>query len=134
MKSIKSFIPKTVFIVFFLFNGANSLFAQKQKETQIVQAIEGRINFAGSQEDMLIFDVHLDDLPAKGTLLTILNESGEPIFTERISATFHSCRYKILPNNMELITFVVTGKSFYYDQSFTIHHKTEEILEVKEIK
>lgn len=134
MKSIKSFITKTVFIALLLFNAGNFLFAQKQPEVEMAQGAESRINFVGSDKDMLIFDVQLDNLPAKGTELSILNESGDLIFTERISATFHSCRYKIMRNNMEMITFTVSGKAFYYNQSFTINHKIEEKLEVKKLK
>lgn len=134
MKSFKSFAPKTVFITLLLINGGNGLFAQKQPGAQITQAVESRIRFTGSQDDMLLFDVQPDNLPAKGTELRILNESGDPIFAERISATSHSCRYRILPNDMEVITFTISGKAFYYNQSFTINRKTEERLEVKQMK
>ena len=134
MKSFKSFIPKTVFIALLLFNAGNFLFAQKQPEVEAAQGADSRIKFAGSEGDMLIFEVHLDNLPAKGTVLSILNDSGDPIFEERISATFHNCRYKITRNNMEMITFTVSGKAFYYIQSFTINYAIEEKLEVKKLK
>lgn len=133
MKSIKSFIPKTVFIAILLFNACNFVYAQKQSEVEAAQGADSRIKFAGSKEDMLLFDVQLDNLPAKGVILRILNEFGEPIYTERISAAFHNCRYKIILNNMEKITFTVSGKGIYYDQTFIISMKSEERLEVSEI-
>jgi len=133
MKSFKSFFQKLAFIAFVFFSSANFLFAQSQ--TSFTQSTtDVKIRFVGAEEDLLIFEVQLTNLPTKGSDLVIMDENGNIIFEERIATVSHTCRYKIVRNNMELITFKISGKTFLFNQSFAISYKVEEKLEVKKVK
>jgi hypothetical protein len=134
MKSFQSIFPKAVLIASLLFSSGNFLLAQVQPAFTAVPVMENKIKFVGSEGDMLVFEVRLDNLPVKGSTLSILDEQNNILFEERIFAATHTCRYKIARNNMELITFKISGKTFSFNQSFTINYRVEEKLEVKKVK
>lgn len=133
MKSYKSIFPKTALVALLLFSSGNFLFGQTQPVISTVTGEDTKIKFAGSEGDMLVFEVQLDNLPVKGTTLTIVDETNNLIFEERILKTSHTCRYKVVRNNMEMITFKISGKTISFNQSFTINYKVEEKLEVKKV-
>ncbi len=133
MKSFKSILSKAAFIALFLFVSGNFLYGQVQPVLTTVTDEEAKIKFAGFEEDMLVFEVQLSNLSARGTNLNILDENNNNIFMERILRTSHNCRYKIARNNMELITFKISGKTISFSQSFTINFRVEEKVEVKKL-
>lgn len=133
MNSYKSIFPKTAFVALLLFSSGNFLLGQTQPIFTSVTGEDTRVRFAGSEGDTLVFEVQLDNLPAKGTSLTILDDKSNIIFEERILKSTHTCRYKVARNNMEMITFKISGKTIAYHQSFTINFRLEEKLEVKKV-
>ena len=133
MKSYKSIFPKAVLVALLFFSSGNLLFGQTQSVITAVTSEDAKIKFAGSDGDMLVFEVQLDNLPVKGTTLSILDEENNIIFEEKILKPSHTCRYKIPRNNMELITFKISGKTISFNQSFTINFRVEEKLEVKKV-
>lgn len=133
MKSFKSILSKAAFIALFLFVSGNFLYGQMQPILTTVMDEEAKIKFAGFEEDILVFEVQLSNLSARGTNLNILDENNNYIFMERILKTSHNCRYKIARNNMEVITFKISGKTISISQSFTINFRVEEKMEVKKL-
>ncbi len=111
------------------FSTAGSLFAQRQPAFAATET-KNRIKFVRAENDMLIFDVQLGSLPAKPIMLSILDEDGNNIFEEWIFSANHYCRYKIVRNDMTQVTFKVSGGAFSLNQSFNIHYRIEEKLEV----
>lgn len=133
MKSYKSIFPKAALVALLLFSSGNFLFGQTQPVITTVNGEDTKIKFAGSEGDMLVFEVQLDNLPLNGTNLTILDEKNNIIFEERILKITHTCRYKVARNNMDMITFKISGKTISFNQSFTINYKVVEMLEVKKV-
>lgn len=134
MRSVKSVFTKTVLVALFFFSSGNFLFAQTQPAPEETTGMENKIKFVGSEEDMLVFEVQLDNLPVKGSTLSILDEKNNPIFEERITTGVLIRRYKIARDEMGMITFKISGKTFSVSQSFTINYRVEEKLEVKKVK
>jgi hypothetical protein len=133
MKSFKSIFPKAIIVALFLFSSGNFLYAQTQPVFSTVPAEDIKIKFAGTDGEMLVFEVQLENLSAKGAILSILDDQNNTIFEERIVKNNHVCRYKLVGDNMSLVTFKISGKTVLFNQSFTINYKVEEILEVKKV-
>ena len=134
MKSFRSIFSKTVFVALFLFASGNLLLAQVQRVAIAAAGADCLVEFTGQSGDMLVFEVQLDHLPVKGTVLTISDNQDNILLEEKINTVNHSRRYKIVRNTMELITFKVSGKIFSCNQSFSINYRVEEKLEVKKVK
>ena len=83
MKSVQSVIMKAFIAAVFFFGSAGSLFAQEQPAFATKEA-QNKIKFVRAENDMLVFDVQLDSLPAKPVMLSILDEDGNSIFEEWI--------------------------------------------------
>jgi hypothetical protein len=134
MKSYKSIFSKLAIVAFFLFSSGNFLFGQTQPIYVTTTSEDIKIKFAGLDGEMLVFEVELQNLPVKGTSLSISDDQNNILFEERILKTSHTCRYKIAgTTNMGMITFKVSGKTILVNQSFTINYKIEERLEVKKV-
>lgn len=131
MKSFKTVFVRLVFASFFLFSSGNVVNAQAQP---VAETTDSLIRFAGIEDDMVIFEVELENLPLKGSTISILDNYGTVLFEERIAATSLNRRYKIVRNNIDTVTFKVSGKSFSINRSFTISYRLEERLEVKKVK
>jgi hypothetical protein len=133
MKSYKSIFSTVAILAFFLCSPGNFLFAQSLPIVTATSSEDIKIKFAGLEGEMLVFEVELDNLPAKGTSLSILDDQQSILFEERIFKTTHTCRYKVVRNNMEMITFKISGKTISFNQSFTINYMIEERMEVKKV-
>ena len=132
MKSYKSIFPKVIIIAFFFFSSGNFLFAQGQPTFATAPGENIKIKFTGQDGEMLVFEVELQNL-TKGTSLSISDDQNNILFEEKIVKHNHVCRYKLVRNNMSLVTFRISGKTISFNQSFTINYKIEEKLEVKKV-
>jgi len=133
MKSVKSFLTKIFFAAFIIISTASLLSAQEQLTSLFYTGSEEQIKFIGQEEEKLVFEVQLEQLPQKGASLSILDGQNNIIFQERIGTLSLYRRFKISVENIDKITFRISSKTFNYNQSFTINYRMEEKLEVKKV-
>ena len=132
MKSLKSFFIRTA-CMFFLVSLSNSFgIAQAQVQPQGVTGNEstGSIRFVQAEGDMLVFDLHLTNLPAKGSRQRIFDGENNTLLEQKIGTETYNIRYKIVKGEMSNINFEVSGKKLFLNQSFTIKSRIEEKIEV----
>jgi hypothetical protein len=135
MKSVKSLITAFVLSISFYLLLPATLMGQA-KTTVVADTLSGQVvKFVGVEDDMLLFDVMADNLPAGPSTISILDHQGILLFEERIYASKVSRRFKFNRDHVfEMITFKIVNKTILLDQSFTISHKFEEKWEVKRAK
>ncbi len=135
MKSIKTvFVKAACMLAFILVSNSFSLTqvkAQVYKKT--VNDSNGDIRCISAEGNTLVFELHLQNLPAKGSNLQITDESGNLIFEERIATNALNVRYKIERNNIRKLTFEVSGKKLHLNKSFSISSRVEEKIEVAKL-
>lgn len=135
MKSLKSIFIRTA-CMFFLVSLCNSFtITQAQVTAQAVSGneTEGSIRFVQAEGDMLVFELHLTNLPAKGSRLRIIDGDFNTLFEQKISTATYNIRYKIARGEMSHINFEVSGKKLFLNQSFSIKSRTEEKIEVTRV-
>jgi len=135
MKSIKTvFIKAACMLSLVLVSNSFSL-TQAQQIPQALPATESKsdIRFVRAQDGMLVFDLNLNNLPAKGSMLAIKDEAGNLIFEQKINSETFNVRYKIERNDIRKITFEVTGKKMLLNKSFSIISRLEERIEVAKL-
>ena len=135
MKSIKSvFIKATCMLAFILVSNCFSR-TQAQVQQNYLAAADstGDIRFVTAEGDMLVFELNLKNLPAKGSKLKIMDQAGNLLFEEGIRAETFNVRYKIERNNISKIIFQVSNKKFLLNRSFSINTRIEERVEVAKI-
>ena len=125
MKSLMFVFLKTIFIAFFVFSTVFS-FSQTSSETYGKADVTNKIQFMGVDDNYLLFDFRITELPAKGCTLRIIDDAGNTMFEETLTGNSFTRRYKIAREGMQRISFKATGKGLVLNQSFTI--KTEEKL------
>jgi len=123
MKSLKFVMLKALFIAACTFSAGSFSFSQAQTESY-VRAEGNKVQFAGMEDDVLVFDLRFPDLPPKGCYLRILDDKGATIFEEQLTAQSNTRRYKVAREGMTKITFKAAAKGFSYTQSFVV--KREE--------
>lgn len=94
---------------------------------------KGDIRFVHALDGMLVFELNLKDLPAKGSLLAIKDEAGNVLFEQKIQTETSNVRYKIERNDIRKISFEVTGKKLLLNKSFSIVSRLEERIEVAKL-
>ncbi len=132
MKLQQSFLTKVILFAM-LTLGLNNL-AFNQTSTKISMdsvTKDEKIKFIGSEENMLIFELNLYDVPATGSTLVILDAEKNVIFRQKILYNSYTRRYKIVCDGISGVTFKISGKEFALNQSFSIRHRIEEKWEVK---
>ena len=127
MKSLMFVFLKTIFIVFFAFSAGHT-FSQTSSHPSGKADIVNKVHFMGVQDNYLLFDLRVAELPAKGCTLRIIDEAGNTMFEETLLGNYFTRRYKIAREGMQRISFKASGKGLALNQSFTI--KTEEKLVV----
>ena len=80
--------------------------------------------------DMLVFDLQLSNLPAKGSWLRIMDEDKNVLFEQRINAATYAKRYKIVRNDLKAVHFEVINKETILKESFQLKYRVEEKMEV----
>jgi hypothetical protein len=134
MKTKKPFFVKAVFAAAILFFGGSAVHAQQFTANAVVAA-ENRIRYAGTEGDLLLFDVRLENFPGADKL-QIFDQSQILIFEERIPVNTPVRRYKIPKNELDISTmsFRLSGKGFSFTQSFSVNYRIEELVEIKKVK
>jgi hypothetical protein len=119
-----------MFLLVSLSNSFSITQAQVQLQTVSNNETTGSIRFVQAEGDMLVFDLHLTNLPAKGCRLRIVDGDYNTLLEQKISTATYNIRYKIARGEMNNINFEVSGKKLFLNQSFTIKSRTEEKIEV----
>jgi len=88
------------------------------------------IRFVSVEANMLIFELRLNELLPKGSMIRIIDGEDNIIFEERTEADTYSISYKIIRNDMSIINFQVFNKNFSLNQSFKVSSRLEEKIEV----
>ena len=96
-------------------------------------AAAGTIEFVKGDAVSLTFYVQLPEVPQKGCVLKISDQSGEVLFEKRITARYYSEIYKIERSNLSKLTFEATGKHFRVEESFNLKFIIEEKIEVTKL-
>ncbi len=136
MKIIKSvFIKTTCLLILILVSNSFSLI-QAQTVFYPVSANEimDNIRFVNVENDMLVFELNLKDLPVKGSTLTIKDEASNLLLEQKIVADTFRVLYKIVRNDISKITFeVVSSNRVFLNKSFSINRWIEEKIEVAKL-
>ena|SRR5688572_23708497 len=127
MKSIKFVFLKAIIIVFFTFC-AGSSYSQTPSENYMKTDAANKVQFMRVENNFLLFDLFLSEVPAKGCTLKIMDHDGNIMFEETISGNSFSRRFKIAKEGISRISFKALGRGFVFNQSFAV--KTEERLVV----
>lgn len=132
MKTMQSVFIKTTCMLFIasLLNSFTITQAQVQQSTVASNDSSGSIRFVRAEGDMLVFELRLANLPAKGSKLLIQDGDHNTLLEERISTKTYNIRYKITRGEMNKINFEVSDNRILLNQSFTIKSRTEEKIEV----
>lgn len=135
MKSFKSVFVKTTCMLSLALvsNSFSATHAQKALYAFSATESKGDIRFVNAQDGMLVFELNLKNLPAKGSMLHIKDEEGNLIFEENIETENFNVRYKIERNNISKISFEVTAKKMLLTKTFSINSWTEERVQVAKL-
>jgi uncharacterized protein YxjI len=135
MKSIKSVFIKAACMLSLVLVSNSFSSTQAQPVQYAVSATEtkGDIRFVNAQDGMLVFELNLKNLPAKGSMLQIKDEAGNVIFERSIKTETFNVRYKIERNNISKISFEVTAKKMLLNKTFSINSRMEERIEVAKL-
>lgn len=135
MKPIRSvFIKATCILSLIVASNAFSLTqAQPMPQPILTAASTGDIRFINAQDGMLVFELNLNNLPVKGSMLRIKDEAGNLLFEQGINEVTYNARYKIERNSISKITFEVSGKKMLLNKSFSIVSRMEERIEVAKL-
>jgi hypothetical protein len=130
MKSLRSVFIRTTCMLF-LVSVSNSFTAtQAQSQTLVLNETSNSIRFVQAEGDVLVFELHLTNLPAKGSKLRIIDGDNNTLLEQNIRTESYNIRYKILKGDISKINFEVSGKKLLLNQSFSIKSRIEEKIEV----
>jgi len=135
MKSVKTIFIKAACMLAFVF-ASNAIYltqATAQLSRQVYADGKGDIRCISADNGMLVFELNLQNLPAKGSKLEITDDTGNLIFEERITTATFNVRYKIERNNISKLIFEVSGRNLRLNKSFSINSRTEEKIEVAKL-
>ncbi|MBL0183289.1 MAG: hypothetical protein IPP96_13720 [Chitinophagaceae bacterium] len=132
MKSFKSIFTRTVCLLTLAIASNSFTYSQEPAKPKYAagKTAVSDIRFVRTEGDMLVFDLLLSNLPAKGTMLRISDGENNIILEEKISTETYNIRYKIARENIKRINFEISGKKVFLKQSFTIGSRVEEKIEV----
>lgn len=133
MKSINSVFTRTVCMIALVSFSNSFAKTMAQGYPQLVVAKEAKenIQFVSVEGEMLIFELRLNNILLKGSVIRILDGDNNIIFEEKTNEGTYSIRYKIVRNDMRIINFQVYNKNYSLNQSFNITSVIEEKIEVK---
>jgi len=132
MKSFKSVFAKAACMLALVSVSNSFAVTQAQVQPQQVMANDsaGNIRFVRMEEGMLVFDLNLRNLPAKGSMLRITDGDNNILFEGKISTETYNVRYKIVRGGISKIDFEISAKKIILNQSFNVKTRTEEKVEV----
>jgi hypothetical protein len=109
-------------------------FSQKGHSSQTIHNEKGGVEFLRSENGHIFFQVGLNNIPAKGCLIRITDQSGEIIYENRIHESAYSRVFKFPDYNMSKINFDISGKKYRLNRSFDLRYKVETKLEVVKLQ
>lgn len=132
MKSFQSVFTKAACMLVFAVtsNSFTVTEAQARPESVVTDESPSHIRFVRVDGEMLVFDLHLKNLPENGSMLRITDGDSNTLFEEKIRAATYNVRYKIAKGDIHKINFEVAGKKILFNQSFNVKSRTEEKIEV----
>ena len=152
MKSTNLLFKKAVIVpmVFFTLSGFSQSFLKAVSAIEIGSSTPGEfakagkegysdtlalftptsIEFVRADEELLVFEVNLGQIPEKGCMLTIYEGSGETLFQKRINSPSFRQIFKIAKSNLDQVNFEARGKNFLVKESFYLQFRVEEKVEV----
>ena len=103
MKQLRTFATTAGFVLIAVFVAPQVL--NSQPGQAIRHQLPNSIRYVGVDGDMLVFELSLNEIPAEGCQLRILDESHAVIYEERIRSARYAKRYKIVLNGISRIQF-----------------------------
>lgn len=104
--------------------------AKPQPLAITVNESSANIRFVRAEGDLLVFELHLNNLPVNGSRLRIFDGDNNTILEEKITTVVYNMRYKIARGDISKISFEISGKKIFMNQSFDVRSRTEEKIEV----
>jgi hypothetical protein len=129
MKSHNSLFMKMA-LAAVLFLGAPSFMQVHSQGLMASNSAVSKIQFVGMEGEMLVFDLQLSNLPAKGSWIRVTDDEKNILFEQRINSTIYAKRYKIIRENIKGLHFEVISKETILKESFQLRYKVEEKMEV----
>lgn len=135
MKSLPSVLARAVCLLTLAIVSNSFTYSQQPVKPVYASAATGfgDIRYVRTEGEMLVFDLNLNNLPSRGTMLRISDGENNIILEEKISTGTYNIRYKIARENIRRINFEVSGKKIFFNQSFTIDLRIEEKTEVTKV-
>jgi hypothetical protein len=127
MKPISIYLVKAIFVLITTLSAGSFTRAQKLATENLRF---GQVFYVGTDQDnRLIFELQLTNLPEKGNVLRISDED-RILFEERINAKTYRRRYKIDRSELNKIYFEVINGQTLLKETFQLNYKVEEKWEV----
>jgi hypothetical protein len=133
MKTSKQWFVKAMFGMVILLSAGVAGMGQ-QSPAAVFTGSGDKVRYAGTEDNMLLFDVQPESFPEAGKL-QILDHAGIVVFEEKIPAGTAVRRYKIPSDEIDIstVTFRLSGKGFSFSQSFSVNYRVEERVEIKKV-
>jgi hypothetical protein len=127
MKSLNAFLAKALIVLVATFSASSFVVAQKQMAENLSV---NRVVFIGTDDqNRLVFELQLTNLPEKGNLLLILDGEKNILFEEQINSKTYRRRYKIdrseMNSDMNMIHFEVINGQPLLKESFRLNYRVE---------
>lgn len=135
MKSLTSVLTRAICLLILAIVSNSFTYSQQpvKSTSAFAETSFGDIRYVRTEGEMLVFDLNLNNLPSRGTMLRISDGENNVILEEKISTGTYNIRYKIARENIRRINFEVSGKKIFFNQSFTIDSRIEERTEVTKV-
>ena len=108
-------------------------FSQSATISSTGEEENGKVEFVKSENGNIYFEVGLKNIPAKGCMLRITNQSNELIYESKISAHSYAKTFKLPYNDLTKVNFDISGKKYQVYRSFDLKYKVETKLEVSRL-
>lgn len=133
MKTSKQLFVKAVLAAVLLVTTAGVGMGQQLSAVNITETGD-KIRYAGTEDNMLLFDVQLENFPAADRL-QIFDNGKNLVFEEKIPVNTPVRRYKISKDDIDIstVSFRLSGKSFSFTQSFSVHYRIEERVDIRKV-
>jgi hypothetical protein len=126
-KQIIFAIAKLTFIVLFVMTVAG---VSAQTSVSLSAEKNAQINYLGTQEGMVLFNVTFDNPGGNKFTVTVVDQEGFTIYQEASSDKKFDKRFKLLaPDNSKLTFVIKNAKDTAFTQSFEINtHVVEDVI------
>ena len=130
MKTIFALIAATLLSTLFV----QPSVSQSTAEHHSIVENTKTVSYLGVKNEMLVFEVklHLNDNELK--ILSIYDEVGNEIYSERIRTNTFVKQYMIAKSSVGKIQFTLRGKKSIMNETFQVNYRTEERLEISKAR